>query len=110
MYRRAKQLEESNKFVAYFKKEAMRYKNENNIELTVIIPVYNAELYLEQCVDSLMNQGNLQMEMVLVNDGSTDRSGAMADRYALRDKRIKVIYQESDFNLNCLCPDLQLVF
>ena len=67
--------------------------NSKGINLSVIIPVYNAELYLEQCVDSLMQQGDLLLEIVLVDDGSTDRSGAIADRYALRDSRIKVIHQ-----------------
>lgn len=47
------------------------------------------------CIDSLMNQGDLRMEIILVNDGSTDLSGEIADEYAKKEERIKVIHQEN---------------
>ena len=67
----------------------------SNVDMTVIIPVYNVEEYLIECIESLMRQGDLRLEIILVNDGSTDRSGAIADQYAQRDSRIQVIHQEN---------------
>jgi glycosyltransferase involved in cell wall biosynthesis len=67
----------------------------DNIDISVIIPVYNAEKYLPACVGSLMHQGDLCIEIILVNDGSTDQSGAIADEYAEKDKRIRVIHREN---------------
>ena len=66
--------------------------NEKN-DLSIIIPVYNVEKYLSICIDSLINKCDLRLEIILVNDGSTDRSGTIADQYAKRDSRIKVIHQ-----------------
>ncbi len=70
-------------------------KREHEIEVSVIIPVYNAERYLAACVDSLLRQGDLRMEIILVDDGSTDLSGEIADEYARKEERIKVIHQEN---------------
>ena len=65
----------------------------SNIDVSVVIPVYNVEEYLPACIDSLMFQGELRLEIILVNDGSTDRSGAIADQYAQKDSRITVLHQ-----------------
>ena len=51
----------------------------NQIDISIIIPIYNVEKYLTVCIDSLKNQGGLRMEIILVNDGSTDLSGEIAD-------------------------------
>ncbi len=67
----------------------------NNINISVIIPVYNVEKYLSACIDSLMRQGNLNIEIILINDGSTDKSGMIANEYARKDNRIKVIHKEN---------------
>ena len=73
----------------------MNERSLNTAEVSVIIPVYNTEKYLRQCVESLMHQGDLHMEIILVDDGSTDRSGIIADQLALHDSRIKVIHREN---------------
>lgn len=61
----------------------------------VIIPVYNVEKYLNQCVDSVLNQSYKDIEIILVNDGSTDNSGKICDQYKLKDDRILVIHKEN---------------
>lgn len=73
----------------------MNMENNNRIEMSVIIPLYNAEEFLPSCVDSLMHQGDLRLEIIIVNDGSTDRSAAIVSCYAQQDSRIKVIHQEN---------------
>jgi len=67
----------------------------NRIDISVIVPVYNVEAYLPACLDSLKHQGDVCLEIMLVNDGSTDQSGVIADRYAKQHNRIKVIHQEN---------------
>ena len=63
--------------------------------ISVIIPVYNVEPYLRQCVDSVLAQSYMNYEILLVDDGSTDNSGTICDEYVSKDKRIKVIHQKN---------------
>ena len=63
--------------------------------ISVIIPVYNVEKYLIRCVDSVVNQTYKNLEIILVNDGSTDSSGILCDKLAKNDARIKVIHKEN---------------
>lgn len=63
--------------------------------ISVIVPVYNAEKYLNKCVESLINQTYKDIEIVLVNDGSKDNSGSLCDEYAKNDSRIKVVHKEN---------------
>lgn len=62
---------------------------------SVIIPVYNAEKYLNQCLDSIMEQNYKSFEVIVVNDGSSDNSGAICDHYVNIDLRFKVIHKEN---------------
>lgn len=64
-------------------------------KISIIVPVYNVEKYLERCVNSILSQTYENIEIVLVNDGSPDNSPAMCDQYAKEDKRIKVIHKEN---------------
>ncbi|TKX28226.1 sugar transferase [Campylobacter sp. MIT 12-5580] len=63
--------------------------------ISIIVPIYNVEKYLRECLDSIVNQTYTNLEIILVNDGSTDSCGAICDEYALKDKRIKVIHKEN---------------
>jgi glycosyltransferase involved in cell wall biosynthesis len=64
-------------------------------EVSVVIPVYNAEATLGPCLDSVLQQTFSDIEVICINDGSTDRSGAIIDEYAARDPRIRVRHQEN---------------
>ena len=64
-------------------------------KLSIVIPVYNAEEYLKQCIDSVLGQTFSDFELILVDDGSTDGSGAICDACAGKDDRIRVIHREN---------------
>jgi len=64
-----------------------------NIKISVIIPVYNREKSLRKCLDSVIKQTYENLEIILVDDGSQDNSGAICDDYAIMDKRFRVIHQ-----------------
>jgi glycosyltransferase involved in cell wall biosynthesis len=66
-----------------------------NEKISVIVPVYNTEKYLEKCVDSIIQQSYKNIEILLIDDGSTDGCVSICDRYANQDKRIKVIHQSN---------------
>lgn len=67
----------------------------NNPTISVIVPVYNVEPYLRQCLDSIVNQTYPNIEILIVDDGSPDRCGEICDEYAENDSRITVIHQEN---------------
>lgn len=62
-------------------------------QISVIVPVYNVADYLEKCISSIQNQTYKNLEIILVNDGSTDKSGIICDKIAEKDNRVKVIHQ-----------------
>ncbi len=64
-----------------------------NPKISVIVPVYNAEPCLVRCIDSILTQTFRDFELLLIDDGSKDRSGAICDRYAARDSRVKVFHK-----------------
>ena len=64
-------------------------------KISIIIPIYNSEDFLDRCIHSILNQTEKDIEIILVNDGSKDKSSAICDEYAQKDSRIKVIHQEN---------------
>lgn len=63
--------------------------------ISVIVPVYNSDKYLSDCIDSILNQTYEDFELILVDDGSADNSGKICDIYAIKDARIKVFHKEN---------------
>ncbi len=64
--------------------------------LSILVPVYNVESHIRQCLDSLLSQTFTDFELILVDDGSTDKSGAVCDEYAALDSRVTVIHKEKN--------------
>lgn len=64
--------------------------------ISIIVPVYNVEKYLSQCIESLINQTYTNIEIILVDDGSTDCSGIICDKLKKKDKRINVIHKDNE--------------
>ena len=71
-------------------------KTMNKPKISVIIPVYNVEKYLAECLDSVANQTLKDIEIICVNDGSTDNSLLILKEYASKDSRIKIIDKENE--------------
>ena len=65
------------------------------MKLSIIIPAYNTEKYIEQCIDSVINIRNIENEIIVINDGSTDRTKDILKEYTENNDRIKVITQEN---------------
>ena len=70
-------------------------RNKTDILVSIVVPVYNVEKYVGECIDSLINQTHTNIEIIVIDDGSTDRSGEICERYALEDGRITVIHKEN---------------
>ena len=64
-------------------------------KISIIIPVYNVEKYLDRCIDSIINQSLKDIEIILVDDGSPDNCPQLCDEWAKKDSRIKVIHKEN---------------
>lgn len=65
------------------------------MKISIIVPIFNSSEHLVKCIESIVNQTHNNIEIILINDGSTDKSGAIADRYAELDERIVVIHSEN---------------
>ena len=66
---------------------------QSNVLVSVIVPVYNVEKYIDKCIESIINQTYERLQIILVDDGSTDKSGEICDRYAEKDGRVEVIHK-----------------
>ncbi len=66
-----------------------------SVYFSILVPVYNVEQYVDDCIKSVLRQNYIDYELILVDDGSTDRSGMICDQYALTDKRITVYHKEN---------------
>lgn len=64
-------------------------------EISVIVPVYNTEKYLNRCIDSILNQSFTDLELLLIDDGNKDCSGTICDQYALKDSRVRVFHKDN---------------
>ena len=67
-----------------------------NVKISIIVPIYKVERYLDRCVQSLIHQTLQEIEIILIDDESPDNCGKMCDKYVKQDKRIKVIHKENE--------------
>ena len=67
----------------------------NNKKVSIIVPVYNVEKYLQRCIESILTQTETDFELLLIDDGSKDKSGLICDEYAQKDERVNVIHKEN---------------
>lgn len=63
----------------------------DDILVSIIVPVYNVEKYIAKCIESIISQTYKNIEIILINDGSTDKSGEICKKYALQDNRIQLV-------------------
>ena len=70
-----------------------------NEKVSVVVPIYNIENEVGICIESICNQSYTNLEIILVDDGSTDSSGAICDKYAEQDHRIQVVHQSNQGHL-----------
>ena len=64
--------------------------------VSVIVPVYNVEQYLDKCIDSIVHQSYKKLEIILIDDGSKDSSGQLCEKWKQMDNRIKVIHKQNE--------------
>lgn len=67
----------------------------NEVKVSVIMPVYNSEKYLEKCISSVLNQSLREIELICVDDGSTDSSPRILEAFAKSDSRVKLLHQQN---------------
>ena len=63
--------------------------------ISVVVPAYNIENYIERCIKSILNQTYSNIEVIIVDDGSTDNTGSIIDKYALKDHRVIPLHKEN---------------
>ena len=67
----------------------------NGAHVSIVVPVYNVELYLEECIDSILNQTYSDLQIILIDDGSTDRSGEIIEQYKKADQRVITVHKDN---------------
>lgn len=75
--------------------EMVKKESDVNSLISIIVPVYNSERTLGRCVDSILKQSFCDWELLLINDGSTDKSGKVCEQYAAIDNRIKAFHKDN---------------
>ncbi|MGI6244120.1 MAG: glycosyltransferase family 2 protein [Prevotella sp.] len=70
-------------------------KHNMNIKISVVVPVYNGEKYIRECIDSILAQTFQNFELILIDDESPDNCGAICDEYAVKDERVRVVHQKN---------------
>ncbi|MBQ2960356.1 MAG: glycosyltransferase family 2 protein [Oscillospiraceae bacterium] len=80
---------------------------ENSIKFSILVPVYNVEAYIDECIQSVLNQTYGNFELILVDDGSPDRSGEICDSYAEKDSRVKVFHKPNGGAMHSRCVALE---
>ena len=70
-------------------------KMDTSILLTIIVPAYNVEQWIKRCINSILNQTYRNIEVIVIDDGSTDNTAKLLDEFALNDKRIVIIHQNN---------------
>lgn len=70
-------------------------ETDKNDLISIVVPIYNVQDYLERCIQSIISQTYKNIEIILVDDGSNDNSGKICDEYLRKDERIKVIHKEN---------------
>ncbi|REE84494.1 glycosyl transferase family 2 [Paenibacillus taihuensis] len=78
-------------------------------KISILIPVYNVEPYIRKCLESVVNQTYTNLEIICIDDGSTDASGAICDEYASKDSRFTVVHQKNRGNPSALNAGLDLI-
>ena len=81
----------------------------NKVAISVIIPVYNAEDYLDRCLKSILSQDFSSYEVILVDDGSTDSSPFICDRYSSTDARLQEMQVSMSLRENTLCLSIPMM-
>ena len=76
--------------------------------ISIIVPVYNTEKYLQRCIDSILAQTFTDYELLLINDGSKDNSGTICEEYAKKDSRIRVVHKENGGTHNARCTGVSV--
>jgi glycosyltransferase involved in cell wall biosynthesis len=76
--------------------------------VTIIIPIYGVELYLNQCIESILSQTYKNLQIILVNDGSRDKCGEICDYYATKDARIQIIHKQNEGLVNARKSGLEI--
>ena len=66
-----------------------------DVLVSVVVPIYNCEKYIEKCIKSILNQSFTNLEVILIDDGSTDKSGEICDYFAKQDNRVCVVHREN---------------
>ena len=73
----------------------MHYMRNKTPSISVIVPIYNSDKYLQRCIDSILSQDFEDFELLLIDDGSTDNSGDICDKYAEKDMRVRVFHKKN---------------